>query len=73
MSDPKVFQLGSSLTPDQSRIMLAILVNLYGDNGVVTITKEQFESLPPISELDLHADVDTGIITVKLTEVSADE
>jgi len=73
MSDSKVFSLGSSLTPEQSRTMLAILVNLYGDNGVVTVTKEQFESIPSVSELDLSADIDTGIITVKLTEVSADE
>ena len=73
MSSEKTFQLGSSLTPEQSHIMLAMVVNLYGDNGVVTVTKEQFESIPAVSELSLEADADTGIITVKLTEVSADE
>jgi hypothetical protein len=69
----KTFQLYSHLTKEQADVMLAILVHLHGDNGVVTINKEQFESIPAISELSLEADADTGIITVKLTEVSADE
>jgi len=66
MSDDKTFQLYSLLTKEQADIMLAILVNLHGDNGVVTVTKEEFESLPDISFLTLAGDKDTGLITLKL-------
>ena len=82
MSNEKMSALTSTLEPGQARIMLAILVNLYGervencvrpDEVVVTVSKEQFESLPEHSHLSMTADYDTGVITVKLEEVSGDE
>jgi hypothetical protein len=64
----KTFQLYSHLTKEQADIMLAILVNLHGDNGVVTVTKEEFESIPDISRLTIEASEDTGLVILKLKE-----
>jgi hypothetical protein len=69
----KQFTLTSSVTAEQARIMLAVLVNLYGDNGQVVIDKDQFESLPEVCHLAFNADLDTGLITVSLKEVNDNE
>jgi hypothetical protein len=69
----KTFQLYSHLTKEQADVMLAILVNLHGDNGVVTVTKEEFESIPDISRLTIEGSEDTGLVILKLKEVSDHE
>jgi hypothetical protein len=64
----KTFQLYSHLTKEQADVMLAILVHLHGDNGVVTVTKEEFESIPDISRLTIEGNEASGIVTLKLKE-----
>jgi hypothetical protein len=64
----KTFQLYSHLTKEQADVMLAILVHLHGDNGVVTVTKEEFESIPDVSRLTIEVSEDTGLVILKLKE-----
>ena len=64
----KTLQLYSHLTKEQADVMLAILVHLHGDNGVVTVTKEEFESIPDISRLTIEGSEDTGLVVLKLKE-----
>lgn len=71
MTDEKKFTLKTSLDNDQAKIMCSILANMFGFDGpngekLVTVTKEQFESLPEFSDLSMDADLGTGIITLKL-------
>ena len=71
MTDEKKFMLKTTLDDDQAKIMCSILVNMFGFDGpngekLVTVTKELFESLPQFSNLSMNADIETGIITVKL-------
>lgn len=71
MSDSKKFCLMSRLDRDQANVMLSILVNLFGFDGpegakVITVNKEQFESIPAVSELSMIADIETGNITIIL-------
>jgi hypothetical protein len=82
MSTDKQFQLYSHLTKEQADVMLAVLVNLHGervencvrpDEFVVTVTKEEFESIPDISRLTIEGNEASGIVTLKLKEVSSDE